>query len=153
MRIKGVVFSGVLRGKPLIEIYYYRLVGLLGFEPYMGTFDVKLTRSIDTTLYATKSLEHVLMDGKRLINAYLAPVNVIFKKNDAEEKYPCWAMQQADGIYGQDVVEIIAKDSLKEKFGIEDGNIVELEFSEKNIVKRPDILESLPKGETQLMKR
>ncbi len=136
MRVNGVVFSGALRGRPLISIYYFRLVGLLGFEPFKGTLDVKLNRSINITLYATKAIDHVLPDGSRMVNAQLAPANIILQKDGLEEKYACWAMQQVNGIYEKDVVELIAKHRLSEKFGLEDGNLIELEFIENTMPRK-----------------
>ncbi len=155
MRISGVVFSGVLRGQPLIDMYYYRLVGIIGFEPFKGTMDVKLERRINIKMYATKTIEHVLMDGSKMINAYLMPVNFIIRKEGNEERYPCWAMQQTEGIYEDDVIEIVAKDSLRGKFGLEDGNMIELEFQETKAEKKaPGILQRLaPKRKNQLMRR
>ncbi len=156
MRISGVVFSGVLRGQSLIEVYYYRLVGIVGFEPFKGTMDIKLERRIDMKQSATKTVEHILMDGSKIINAYLMPVEIIIRKAGNEERYSCWAMQQADGIYGDDIIEIIAKDSIKSKFGIEDGNMIEIEFQETKTKKKdvPGILQRLvPKRKNQLMKR
>ena len=155
MRISGVVFSGVLRGQSLIDIYYYRLVGIVGFEPFAGTLDVKLERRIDMKQCATKTVEHILMDGSKVINAYLMPVEIIIRKAGNEERYSCWAMQQADGIYENDIIEIIAKDSIKSMFGIEDGNMIEIEFQEATKKKdAPGILQRLvSKRKNQLMKR
>lgn len=166
MRVRGEVFSGVLRGTPLIEKYYPRLVGLLGFHPFKGTMDVKLERNLDIGPFSTKTLEHILLDGKRKINAYLAPVKIrkfatVYKlmeirakekeiienleklENTAEEKfaikpaqdidevfYDCWAIRFKNGIYGNDILELVAKDSLKEKLGIDDGDQLEIEFVE-----------------------
>ncbi len=156
IRIKGVVFSGVLRGASLVDLYYYRVVSLLGFEPYKGTMDVKLERPINIRLFETKSIEHLLLDGSRMVNAYLTPVNIVIRKGSQSKRYECWAMQEAQGIYSDDVVEIISKDRIKDKFEIEDGNIVEIEFSEKPKKKGRtlDIIKKFrPKKTSQLMKR
>jgi riboflavin kinase len=151
MRVKGIVFSGVLRGQSLINIHFHRLVGLIGFEPFEGTLDVKLRTDIDIKRYATKSVEHIIMDGTKVVNAYLAPVNLIIKTEKEEVVYPCWAMQQPEGIYSSDIVEIIAKDRLKEKFHLEDGNMVEIELFEKPVSKKEK--EKKLRHETQLMRR
>ncbi|MBI4174373.1 MAG: hypothetical protein HY517_01910, partial [Candidatus Aenigmarchaeota archaeon] len=69
---------------------------------------------------------------------------------DAEEKFSigteevnepmheCWAVQFTagvsgfkGGIYGNDVVELIADCMLKEKLVLDDGDMIEIEFSEK----------------------
>jgi riboflavin kinase, archaea type len=129
MRVKGIVFSGVLRGEPLIELYYHRLVGILGYEPFRGTLDIKLERDVDVRRFSTKSMEHILMDGAKKVYAWLAPINLIVKK-DREIKWPCWAMQQAGGIYEDNIIEVIAHDYLKGKLEISDRDVVEIEFLE-----------------------
>ena len=166
MKIRGEVFSGVLRGTPLIEKYSARLIGILGFRPFKGTMDIKLERSVDITAFSTKSIEHVISDGTKKINAYLAPVKVkklptIYKlieihdrerqlvKNlenlgkAAEEKfsirqvpeiseatYDCWAVQFKNGIYDNGTIELVSQHSIKEKLNLEDGDKVEIEFSD-----------------------
>lgn len=76
MKVRGEVFSGVLRGTPLIEKYYPRLISLLGFKPFRGTMDVRLERNVDVRPFASKSMEHVLMDGTKKVDAYIAPVRI-----------------------------------------------------------------------------
>jgi len=126
MMIRGSVFSGVMRGRSLIDIYFHRLVGLLGFEPFKGTMDVKLERSIDIRKYATKRIDHRLLSGDLVVEAYLAPVMLFV----SGKQYSCWAMQQAEGVYETDIVEIIAREKLKEKLSVQDGQEVELDFTE-----------------------
>ncbi|MBI3190667.1 DUF120 domain-containing protein [archaeon] len=128
MRVKGVVFSGAQRGSGLISVHFFRLVNLLGYEPFKGTMDVKLERKIDMKLLATKRIENVLQDGSKMINAYLVPVSIVMKSGSKEEKYRCWAMQEAHGIYADDIVELVAKDGLKDKLKLGDGDMIELEF-------------------------
>jgi riboflavin kinase len=125
--LKGKIFSGVLRGKPLIELYYPRLVGLLGFEPFKGTMDIRLEKKIDIRPFAEKSLEHLLLSGHRMVYAYLAHVRLHIRKN----AYDCWAMRQADGVYEDDVIELIGKDCFKEKLDLKDGDEIEITFFEK----------------------
>jgi CTP-dependent riboflavin kinase len=129
MIMKGKIMSGVLRGEPLISIYYHRLVGLLGFEPFRGTMNVQLEKNIDIKRYSTKSIEQILMDGARKIDAFLAPV--IFSVKG--QNYECWAMRHNKHPYELNMIEIIAKDNLKEKFSLNDGDSVEITFFEQEI--------------------
>jgi CTP-dependent riboflavin kinase len=129
MKVRGMIFSGVLRGEPLIEMYYHRLAGIIGFEPFRGTLDIKLERDVDVRRFSTKSMDHILMDGSTKVYAWLAPVNLIAGK-ETEVKFPCWAMQQAGGIYEDNIIEILAHDYLKGKLGLNDRDIVEVEFFE-----------------------
>ena len=132
MKIKGNLFTGTSRGQPLVEIYFFRLVNILGFEPFKGTMDIKMERPVDVKLYATKRVESTLLDGSLKVDAYLAPVIFSAKGQD----YECWAIRQPKPIYGEDTLEIIAKDNLREKFSLNDGDEVEITFFEQVKKKR-----------------
>ena len=170
MKVQGEVFSGTLRGEPLIEKYYARLIGLVGFRPFRGTMDVKLERNVDIRSFNSKSMEHTLTDGKKRVTAYLASVKIrkvykqyvmmdirddqkrLLKDYDElmetakeklsvetepamEQEYECWAVQFKNGIYKTDIVELIAKESIKDVLGLKDGDVVEIEFDEENVPK------------------
>lgn len=174
MRVRGEVFSGVLRGTPLVEKYFPRLIGLLGFRPFLGTVDVRLERNVDISAFAAKTIEHVLRDGRRKVDAYLAPVRIkkltsvyslmqvreeekqilarlkkleetakkklaVESEHVEEPAYDCWAAQFRNGIYKNDVAELISKDMIKERLGIGDGDTIEIEFFEANKKKKPKV--------------
>lgn len=154
VRLKGRIFSGVMRGAPLIDVYFPRLVGILGFEPFRGTLNVKLEKPIEIELYSTRSIEHLLLNGKKHIDAYLAPVTLTANGRDCD----CWAMRHAGIIYTgpKDVIEIIAKEGLKQKFSLKDDEVVEITFFEQKRKKKDFpgrfIFERLYGKEAQLMK-
>lgn len=125
--IKGEVFTGVLRGRPLIEKYYPRLLNVLGIKPFRGTLDIKLEKNFDVKPYSEKALEHILMSGHKKVDAYLAHVRLHVRKIK-NSKYDCWAMRQANGVYGDDIVEIISCNCLRKKCDLEDGDEVEISF-------------------------
>jgi len=152
MKVKGKIFSGVLRGEPLVGIYFHRLVGILGFEPFGGTMNVKLEKDIDIELYSTKSIDQVLMDGTIKVDAFLAPIIFSAKGQD----YECWAMRHTGYTHEADVIEVLAKENLKEKFSLKDEDEVEITFFEQERKKRSipgiGILKKLYGREPQLMK-
>ncbi len=123
LKLKGRVESGVHRGAPLIEAYFFRLIGILGFEPFKGTLNVALDRAIDIGSYSTKNISHVLMDGTTEVYAYLAPVVLGVKGQD----YECWVICSPEHSICDDI-EIVAKDNLHEKLGLKDGDGVEVTF-------------------------
>jgi len=153
MQVFGRIVSGAMRGDKLIDLYYPRLSGILGFKPYKGTMDVKLEKRIDIKLYSTKTLEHVLMDGSKMVYAYFAPVTITIRKVNNEEQYKCWAMQQAESVYGNDVVELIAEEHLKDKFSLKDGDTITLEFTQVRKQKESFLKKFKTKSTRQLMKR
>jgi CTP-dependent riboflavin kinase len=122
--VHGKVFEGVLRGIGIIEYYYPRIVGLIGYHPYKGTLNIKLDFPIDVKKYSTKTISHVLLDGKTTTNAFLAPIQMKFQEN----VYECWAIRETKEQYSRDVIEIIAKDNLHEKFGLKEGMDIEITF-------------------------
>lgn len=151
MKIKGKIFSGVLRGRPLIGAYFHRLIGILGFEPFKGTMNVKLEKNIDMELYSTKAIDHILMDGTRHVDAFLAPIIFSVKGQD----YECWAMRHTGHIYEADVIEVLAKENLKEKFSLKDEDAIEITFFEqkrKRGIPGTGILKKLYGRQPQLMK-
>ena len=127
VHIKGRVFIGVLRGYGLINYHFHRIVGLVGFEPFKGTLNVKLEHTIDISHYATKSVEHVLMDGTKKINALLAPV-ILTIKREQEEHYDCWAMRDMSNVYPNDIIEVVARENLMEKFSLKDDEELVVTF-------------------------
>ncbi|MBI2970877.1 MAG: DUF120 domain-containing protein [Candidatus Aenigmarchaeota archaeon] len=154
MKVRGTVVSGVLRGSIFIEIIHPRLVGMLGFHPYKGTLNVKLERPIDIRLHATKKVEHILTDGTHNIDAYLAPVTLTFKDKDIS----CWAMRQARGVYGNDILEIVYHESLKDTLSMQDGDDVVVTFDslkktgQKFKIPGAGLLKRLYGREAQVMK-
>ncbi|MFH0832972.1 MAG: DUF120 domain-containing protein [Candidatus Aenigmatarchaeota archaeon] len=151
MKLKGEVVSGVHRGKPLIRIYHLRLTGILGFEPFKGTLDIKMEKPIDIRPYSTKAIEQVLLDGTKKVDAYLAPVILSFKG----QSHICWAMRH-ETIYSSDTIEIVSKDKLKEKMSLKDGDEVEITFTEEKKKEKSipgmEIMKRLYGRETHLMK-
>ena len=129
VKIQGKVFTGVMRGSGIVDYHFNRLSGILGFEPFKGTLNIKLERSIDMSLYSTKAIEHILLDGTKKIDALLAPIVLTIKK-EKEENCECWAMRDMSNIYSDDIIEVIAHDNLKEKFSLRDDENVVVTFSD-----------------------
>src|SRR3989338_2365839 len=76
MIVSGKIISSVRRGGDLIKKYEPRLIGALGFRPFHGTLNIKLGKDVDVQEHSTKTIEFILTDGKRKVDAYLAPVRV-----------------------------------------------------------------------------
>lgn len=131
MKVRGRVVSGALSGTPLVEHHFYQLVGTLRFEPYKGTLDIKLNRETDVKKLATRRIERVLMDGTVHVDLVLAEIMLIISRGDNETRHKCWAMQRTSGVIKKDIVEIIDRHSLREKYSLEDGDAVEIEFLKK----------------------
>ena len=138
IKIKGNIFIGVMRGSGIIDYYFHRLVGLVGFEPFKGTLNVKLEHAVDMTLYATKAVEHTLLDGTKKIDALLAPIILSIKK-EQEEHCDCWAMRGMSGTYPDDIIEVIARDNIMEKFSLKGDEEVVVTFSDTGKKKKKEL--------------
>ena len=127
MIIKGKIAHGVLRGEALIERYYHRLRNVLGFAPYKGTLNIQIEKSIDMRDFELKRLEHVLMSGRIWIDVRLAPAVLHLKKN-GKGKINCWIIREEKSVHYPDVIEILAKENIKENHDIKTGDEVEIEL-------------------------
>ena len=134
--LKGKIFTGMLRGTPLLDVYFHRLVGLIGYEPYRGTMNLKLEKKIRVELYSTRAIEEILMDGTHKVDALLAPVHLKIKGGGID----CWAIKQPGGMYGEDVIEIISKRNLRHEFSLKDGDEIEVTFFEQPLKKKPNFI-------------
>jgi CTP-dependent riboflavin kinase len=80
--IGGKITSGVSRGKPLIDLFYYQMKNVLGFEIFEGTLNVKVKKPVNLAEFATKTVDRILLDGTRHINLYIAPVTLVVLKQE-----------------------------------------------------------------------
>lgn len=125
----GTVSRGAARGKELVERLSDRLTGIIGFRPYPGTLDVKLQEPVDFEKFEAKRVEHVLMDGSLWIDARLAPVKLRIKG----EALDVWAIREERGLVEEDTLEILAPFGIKEKYGIKEGDVVDVEMVEHTL--------------------
>jgi len=125
--INGSVFSGFGEGAYYVTKggYKEQFSEKLGFTPFPGTLNIKL-KSIDD-IKARKELEALPgITIKGFVNGERTYGDVkCFKVtiNDAEEGAILMIHRTH---YGQDVIEVIAKDQLRKKYGIKDGDFVRL---------------------------
>lgn len=135
MRLKGKVTRGVLRGELLIQKLFYRVKAVLGFEPYMGTLNIRLEKPVKLEDFATKAIDHILIDGTKMTEAYLAPVVLHTDKNGAVN-HECWAMRPSHYTHGMEMIEILDKEKLSDKLSLKEGDDVEVTFFEQKREKK-----------------
>jgi riboflavin kinase len=126
----GTVFSGMYQGGYYItqEGYRDQLVDKLGFDPYPGTLNVRL-READLELRRNlERLPGVKIEGFRSANRAFGGARC----------YPLLVNGEVEGAlitadrtsYDLSVMEIIAPISLRDRFGLEDGDTVRLSISD-----------------------
>ena len=135
----GTVSRGVARGKELVERLSDRLEGILGFKPFPGTFDVRLEKPIDFELFETKRVEHVLLDGSLWIDARIAPVKLKIKGDVLD----VWTIKEEKGLVEEDMLEVLAPFHIKDKYGLKDGDLVDVEMMERPSTKVRDFRQKL----------
>jgi riboflavin kinase len=128
--LEGTVFTGLGEGAYYIskESYRKQIVEKLGFEPYPGTLNVKLSSEYD-------------MKTRQELEAYPAIEVMGFQNKDRSfglvKCYPVLIGGRIKGAlvtalrshYDASVLEIIAPMCLRKQLGLKDGNKVKVEIS------------------------
>ena len=122
LTIKGKVFSGSGEGARFIRLAWVRkqIAEKLGFIPYTGTLNIKLAAE---SVVIKKSLKNA-----RAIE--ISPVKGFCRGRC----FPAYFMQDSKCAiiipevknYPEDIIEVIAPVNLREKFNLEDGDMVEV---------------------------
>lgn len=121
LSLKGKVFSGTGEGAKFTELPWAKqqIVEKIGFTPYPGTLNIKLTKN---SLVAKNSLKKTngieILSTKdfcrgKCFHAYMDDLKCAVVIPEVED-------------YPEDVIEIIAPVNLREKFKLKDGNVVEV---------------------------
>ena len=122
--VKGKVFSGSGEGTKFIELPWVRkqIVEKLGFVPHPGTVNIKLTEGIGELkkmLKKAKAIEISPAKGfcrGRCFNAYFM------------DNLKCAIVIPEVESYPEDIIEVIAPISLREKFKLKNGDMVEVKI-------------------------
>ncbi|MBI2232673.1 MAG: DUF120 domain-containing protein [Candidatus Aenigmarchaeota archaeon] len=131
MRLKGRVVPGAMRGGMLIEKFYFRIKALLGFEPFKGTLNIKLEKPVEIEDFTTKTVDHILLDGRRMIEVYLAPAVLHVHAGGKMHDHESWAVRFAAPHQQKDLIEIIDKEKLEEKLNLKEGTELEITLFEQ----------------------
>lgn len=122
LSMKGKVFSGSGEGAEYIRLPWVRkqITKKLGFVPYVGTLNIKLTAE---SLTIRESLENA-----RAIE--ISPVKGFCRGRG----FPAYFMQDLKCAiivpevenYPESVIEVVAPVNLRERFNLKDGDMVEV---------------------------
>lgn len=118
--LSGIVVSGKKEGKKYILLYQKQIMDKLGIKPFAGTLNLKVGKIIEDL----KKIDGIIIDK--------------FVKNGIEYgKVKCFPIKffNEDAFLllpeksrYKDIVEIIAKENLREKYDIKDGDEIEINF-------------------------
>ena len=124
LRIKGTVFSGKGEAARFIELPWVKrqIEEKLGFTPHSGTLNIKLSKEEfenRTLLEKAEAIEISPMKGFSRGRCFKA--NLL-------NKLKCAIVIPEIPNYAEDVIEVIAPTSLREKLQLEDGALVGIEI-------------------------
>ena len=127
--LEGVLFSGMGEGAYYVtkEGYRKQFMEKLGFDPYPGTFNIRITTEYDlNTLSELEGYPAVELEGFENESRTFGPVKC----------YPAIINNKVKGAviyalrshYGSSVLEIISPTFLRRKLNLKDGNKVKVEI-------------------------
>jgi len=124
LHVKGKVFSGGGEGARFTELPWVKkqMAEKLGFIPYPGTLNIKLTEdkvNIKKLLKKAKAIEISPAPGfcrGKCFQAYLMG------------NLKCAIIIPEVENYPEDVIEVIAPVNLREKFQLRDGDVIEVKI-------------------------
>jgi len=122
--LEGVLFSGIGEGAWYVSQAGYRrqFVEKLGFEPFPGTLNVRLTHEYDDERKRLETLPPIQIEGFRDGMRTFGPVKC-YKATINDTEYGA-LISAVRTHYPADVIELIAPSDLRAKLGLKDGDIV-----------------------------
>jgi riboflavin kinase len=127
--LEGSVVSGIGEGKYYMSLEPYRqqFKTHLGFEPFPGTLNIRLTPSSISTRKMAETCSWIRIkgfstDGRTFGDARCLPCRI----GDT----PCAIIVPGRAHYPDDIIEVIAPIALRRKLGVEDNDAVRVEVKE-----------------------
>ncbi len=115
--LKGVVVSGLGEGAKYVEKYKGVIKKYLGIDPYPGTLNIDIKRDLTDLLpYIQGILVPPPSNGYAPIIAYKARMF-----NDT-----VYVVKPCITRHGWNIIEVIARDNLRRKYGLKNGDLVEI---------------------------
>lgn len=127
--IEGEVFSGLGEGAYYIsqEGYKKQFLEKLGFNPYPGTLNLKISNGKGVMLRAMLNIyPGIEIKGFKNKNRTFGPVKCFLATINSREKGAVVIAERTH--YGEDVLEVISPVYLREKLGLKDGDKVKVEI-------------------------
>ena len=122
-RVSGSVFSGRGEGSFYVSIYAKNFRRVLGFTPYPGTLNVRITERQLVEQYSNciSSVGYIRIEPPRIPGARLGGV-LVYKA--VLMGVDVWIVRPDITFYKDDVVEFISPVSLRKRLGLSDGDVV-----------------------------
>ncbi|WP_302081804.1 CTP-dependent riboflavin kinase [Salinibaculum rarum] len=132
--LTGDVTSGMGEGRHYITLsgYMEQFRDLLGYEPFAGTFNIDLTEESIRRRAHLGAIDPVVIEGweddeRTYGPAYCYPATVV-----ADERYePAHVIAPERTHHGDDHLEVIAPDRLRDTLGLDDGDEVTVDVEQR----------------------
>ncbi len=129
--MSGVVFSGLSEGSYYMSLEGYRkqFRSKIGFDPYPGTLNLRIRKEDLNERRLLESFPHIYIDGFANAQRSYGPAKCFTAI--VNEKIPTAIILPIRAHYGEDVVEIIAPNSLRKQLRLKDGDTVKVRVTAK----------------------
>ncbi|WP_246985758.1 CTP-dependent riboflavin kinase [Halorientalis marina] len=135
IELAGFVTSGMGEGRHYISLpgYMEQFIDKLGYEPFAGTLNVDLTAESVRARAGVAALEPVQIEGweddeRTYGPAYCYPATVASGDSIYE---PAHVITPERTHHDEDQLEVIAPDKLRDELGLEDGDEVTVDVTER----------------------
>lgn len=122
--ISGIVQSGLGEGRYYIsrKSYIIQFQDKLGFIPFLGTLNVKISPAFESRLRRLRSSPGIHIDGFQTEDRTFGPVKVFHASVNGEK---CAVIFPERSVY-TDVIELISEKYLRGEFSLNDGDPIEV---------------------------
>ncbi|MCE4614793.1 MAG: CTP-dependent riboflavin kinase [Desulfurococcales archaeon] len=122
--VKGIIFSGLGEGEFYVNLYARSFRRALGVIPFPGTLNIRvIDEDVERLNNHLKKVDPVVIlppsiSGLRLGKVYLFKASLF----DIE----VYIVRPEYTVYKGDVIEIISQEHLRRKYGLKDGDVVDI---------------------------
>ncbi len=129
LSMRGKVFSGLAEGSYYMSLEGYRkqFRSKLGFDPYPGTLNLRITKEDLDERRLLESFPHVYIEGFANAQRSYGPAKCF--RAIVNEKVQSAIVLPIRAHYGDDVVELISPQALRKRLKLKDGDVVRVRIS------------------------
>ncbi|MFZ2455005.1 MAG: DUF120 domain-containing protein [Candidatus Altiarchaeia archaeon] len=124
-KVTGTISRGMGEGAYYISEYAEEIKNKLGYKPFPGTLNVKVSEPLSLDRLLTGTIKGFKKKNRTFGSIRYAPMCVSAKGQSVD----CHIIVPAR-THHKDVLEIISQCNLREKLGVSDGDVVNVEFVE-----------------------
>jgi riboflavin kinase len=118
IKLRGRVISGLGVGAKYVNIYRDVIRKYLGIDPYPGTLNIDVGFDASRILADLKT--KILPPPRSGLGAVIVYKGIIFSSKRVYVLKPCITK------HGWNVLEVIADENLRRKYGLKDGDYIEI---------------------------